>query len=255
MANHMQPISQPPQSSSRASPGLLLHWLGEKRLLLPSPFVHRGYQGNLFKKKKANQKGEEAHSVTRTKQRAVFAGGLIINNKVSAAWKNSTEGMHCKVEPDKWMIITFCPEIDVSGVPPFGRKRGGWGFLLARAPTHSTPLFPLGKTPRSSIRNNCLESRHLSNISSSCAIKYLCKIFVSALALAVWIWGQCAWGLHLCSVSPACPKHSRPSSSEAPAPRRVLVLQHTMCPGQGQGQVQVSHLVPPSSGLHPGTSS
>lgn len=186
----------------------------------------------------------------------MFAGGLIINNKVSAAWKNSTEGNALQGgarQVDDHHLL--CPEIDVSGVPPFGRKRGGWGFLLARAPTHSTPLFPLGKTPRSSIRNNCLESRHLSNISPSCAIKYLCKIFVSALALAVWIWGQRAWGLHLCSVSPACPKHPRPSSSEAPAPRHVLVLQHTMCPGQGQGQIQVSHLVPPSSGLHPGNSS
>lgn len=56
MANHMQPISQPPQSSSRASPGPLLHWLGVKRLLLPSPFVHRGYQGNLLKKKKPTRR-------------------------------------------------------------------------------------------------------------------------------------------------------------------------------------------------------
>lgn len=36
MANHIQPISQLPQNSSRASPGHLLHWLEEEHLLLPS---------------------------------------------------------------------------------------------------------------------------------------------------------------------------------------------------------------------------
>lgn len=112
----------------------------------------------------------------------------------------------------------LCPEMEVSRVPPFGRKRGGWGCLPVVTPTHSIPLFPLGKTPRSSITNNCQESRHLSNTSSLCAIKYLCKIFLSALALAVWICGQWAWGLlHVWVCTSALPQ--APVTQQQPGPR------------------------------------
>ena len=107
----------------------------------------------------------------------MFAGGLITNNKVSAALKSGTEGkaLHGGSPARGMMLsasgqVSLCPEMDVPGIPPFGSgcgKRGGWGCLLARAPIHSAPLFPSGRPPGSSIPNDRLESQRLSNITPS----------------------------------------------------------------------------------------
>lgn len=137
---HLSATPKQPGGSG-ASPARLPRWLGEEHLLLPSPSTHRGYQGNLFKKKDAR----EARSVTRTKQSAVFAGGLIINNKVSTALRSGTEGKALQ-----------------GGDDALQRGREAWHGGAGVMPWEEAARDALQPTtPRSSIPNRCPGSAQL----------------------------------------------------------------------------------------------